>query len=117
MNFKSVTAIALCVVFVALVAFSWSPASVEATPQVQQNRNQMRQSSIQYAQLTISEGNYVFEVSGTNVRPRTFDLRGLYLNLGGRFRPTFTNLLGEIGADGWELVEVSQERDVYTFMR
>lgn len=61
----------------------------------------------EYATLsTAQNGNFVFDVGG-EVLPRTLSLNALFVELGGKGRPTFANLLNEIGADGWELIQVT----------
>lgn len=72
---------------------------------------------IQYAQLNVDGQSYIWEPSGLNVQPRSFSLIGLYRSFGGQNRASFVNLLGEIGNDGWQLVDVSQDRTSYTFVK
>ena len=90
-------------------------SSSGVTPQ--QPIRQQRTAAVEYAELTIQDGGYTFTVSGTNVRPRTYNLDGLYRFLGGQNTPNFVNLLGQIGSDGWTLVDVDPQRSVYLFKR
>lgn len=82
-----------------------------------QNPSAAASDVVEYAQLTISGNVYTFEEGGARFEPRKFDLDGMYRELNGRQRPSLVNLLQAIGTRGWELVDVSQDRDVYVFMR
>ncbi|MEL7496304.1 MAG: hypothetical protein AAFN77_01750 [Planctomycetota bacterium] len=100
--------IAVCIAGVGLV-----PIYATANPP-QQAANV---AGIEYAELRINDDSYTFDVSSSPNLPRSFSLVGLYRNLGGNLRPTKVNLLGEIGADGWQLIDVSNDRSIYTFAR
>ena len=109
-NYKNLLALVVVLVL-GVVALRWED-SVTA-----QQQRVVQSTQVEYAQLMILDEKYTFVVSGTNDVARTFDLAGLYRNLGGRFRPTLVNLLGEIGEDGWRLAEISEDQSVYTFQR
>lgn len=115
-NLAVVVAVACAFVWVAVSMAETQPTSVNA--QEVETTQVAQPSGIEYAELRINDGSYVFETSGSTQIPRTFSLNGLYRNLGGRSRNVSrVNLLGVIGEDGWQIVDVSQDRSVYTFAR
>ena len=102
-NYKKMLAV-VAVFAVGLIAIRW-----QSTVTAQQEQS-VRSAQVEFAQLLILNEKYTFVASGTNNIPRSFDLGGLYRNLGGRYRPTLVNLLGGIGEDGWRLVDISEDR-------
>lgn len=109
-----VVTLAAAILFVAASINSQAFASPNVAVQEQE---QIQTTNIEYAQLTIVNDQLTFEVGGTNPVPRTFTLNGLYRSLGGNQRASFVNLLGKLGEQGWQLVEISQDRSIYTFVR
>ena len=102
-----------------LVAWSLGIVPVDGKSVVAQEaaQEQAQPAGFQYAELRINGNQYVFDISGNRVIPRQFDLNSLYRFLGGRQRPSFVNVLGKIGDDGWQLIDVSPDRKTYTFAR
>lgn len=95
---------------IACTAYAASP------PQANQTVQQNRSNKWEYAELNLEAENQVtWAPSGSNVIPQVRTFRDLYGRMGGGQRATFVNLLGQIGADGWELVTTDQA--TWTFKR
>ena len=90
-----------------------------ASPQVSSRTTELtvnsQQTTWEYARLVTNGNNAAWHAGETNAVPQSFPLSTLYSRLGGRSRPNVTNLLNQIGKDGWELV-VTDER-IWTFKR
>lgn len=111
MNNKSHLALLLLIgALIAATSFAAGPAQVNGT------YPQASSSTWEYAQLTlVGQDQVIWSPSGTNIIPQTRTLRDQYGRLGGNQRATFVNLLGQIGADRWELVTVVES--TWTFKR
>ncbi|MEM7783111.1 MAG: hypothetical protein AAF623_07140 [Planctomycetota bacterium] len=103
----------ICSLFALILIPITSNALAPKPPQIQQAQQAV--SGIEYAQLTVSNGRYIFDVGG-NIQPREFDLVGLQRSLGSRERATFVNLLNAIGQEGWELIP-RDSSGIYLFKR
>ena len=90
-----------------------------AAPQISSRSTELtvnsQQSSWEYARLISNGADATWHAGETNAVPQTFPLNTLYSRLGGRSRPNLTNLLNQIGKDGWELVMTDET--VWTFKR
>ncbi len=88
---------------------------LRAAPQDPVNSQRNRAGSWEYGRLVVGDENYAWQGGESNVQPEVLNLDNLYRRIGGRSQATFTNLLNQIGKDGWELVTIDDT--VYTFKR
>ncbi|MFK7770400.1 MAG: hypothetical protein AB8B55_24535 [Mariniblastus sp.] len=112
MKNKSIFLTSLSVAAVLTAAFF--VASESNAKQTRSTQTSNATTVIEYAQLTETNGVYVWQAGDTTVRPQNRSLRALYRELGGSRQDTLVNLLNRIGASGWELVESSQSDESIT---
>lgn len=79
--------------------------SSDATPSVQ---------AVEYAMLDVEGENSVTWRIGGVVNERTETVRATYLRLGGQGRGTFSDLLDQIGAGGWNLIQEDGGRWIFS---
>ena len=104
--------------FAGLVLFALVVTAV-AAPQISTRTSQLninsQQSTWEYARLVTDGEQATWHAGETNAIPQTFPLNTIYKQLGGRSRANLTNLLNQIGEEGWELVATDESN--WTFKR
>lgn len=104
--------------FAGLVLFAFVVTAF-AAPQISTRDSQLtvnsQQSTWEYARLVTNGEQATWHAGETNAVPQTFPLNTVYKQLGGRSRANLTNLLNQIGKDGWELVSTDESN--WTFKR
>ena len=90
-------------------------AAPQLTSQTSRLSVNSQQTTWEYARLITNGTEATWHAGETNAVPQTFPLNTLYSRLGGRSRPNLTNLLNQIGKDGWELVATDESN--WTFKR
>jgi hypothetical protein len=69
----------------------------------------------EYARLAVDGDLASFQAGENNLDLEVLGIEDLYRRLGGSFRPNVTNLLNQIGREGWELVVIDD--GVWVFKR
>lgn len=121
MNIKNIAGIAVLVLTVAFAIQLVQQNNAEAQSPAQAVQAQVPASSqsaqaVEFARLLVEEnGEDVTWLIGGTDRVRTESVRAAYRRLGGTDRGTFSDLLNQIGAGGWNLVE--NNGNVWIFTR
>jgi hypothetical protein len=78
---------------------------------------QVTAQTFEFARLQFEDEDSVTWLIGGNARVRTESVRATYRRLGGRgtFPGSFSDLLNQIGSEGWNLTE--KDGDVWIFSR
>lgn len=113
---KNKSLVAAFLIVGAVIAVTSFAASPQQTSRTTQSVQRPATQTWQYAELTYEgDDKIIWSPSGTNEIPQIRTIRDQYSRFGGRHRATFVNLLGEIGADRWELITVDES--MWTFKR
>jgi len=97
------------------IAFLVQPANMQETlaaPQSSTRAQEAQQDSgsatvWEFARLRVESSDQVIWLVGGTQNPRTETVRGLFRRLEGSGNGTFADLLDQIGANGWRLVQLS----------
>ncbi len=111
MRFQSF-ATGLILLAVVVMFQPWASATSTASPVVTQQTPVA--SGWRFARLRVETDGRVTWLVGGEVNPRTESVRELFRRLGGRQNGTFSDLLNQIGAGGWQLAETSGNIWVFT---
>ena len=123
MNIKNIAGIAVLVLTVGLAIQLVQQNNAQAKSPVQgtqiasqQNSQSQNVQAVEYARLVVDEdADSVTWLIGGNDRVRTESIRETYRRLGGSGRGTFSDLLNQVGAGGWNLVQ--KDGQVWIFSR
>ena len=116
MKFQNVAGLAVLIVTVAFAIQLVQQNGVEAQETSSQQMQQSSISSVEYARLRVeSDGeNVTWLISGTD-RVRTESIRAAYRRLGGQDgRGRFSDLLDQIGSEGWNLIQTSDNTWIFS---
>ena len=109
MNFKNVAGVTVVVLVVAFAIQLGQQNKVEAQQAsqsvAQKSSTSQNAQAIEYAMLEVGENDTVTWLIGGNDRVRTESVKATYRRLGGKGRGSFSDLLNQIGSDGWNLVQ------------
>jgi hypothetical protein len=116
MNIKTVLGLTMVAVL-AIATFNLSTNTSVIGAPLQQEAEDNSQNLFSYARLVVTDGGEktTWFVGGANTNPRTESIRETYRKLGGKERPSFANLLDQIGLEGWRLLQ--KDGDTWIFVR
>ena len=117
MKFQDYAFVGLLIVAIAFVAQSFGPstssAALQEVPQAQEEA--IASGTLEYARLIVAGNNQVTWITGGDANPRTETIRSLFGRLDGRGTGTFGDLLDQLGANRWRLIQVNDT--VWIFSR
>ena len=117
MNSKNVFAITALVVAATFAIQLLQPNQpLQSTAQAQvAAKAAAKVAAIEFARLDYQDEDNVTWLIGGNVRVRTESVKATYRRLGGKGQGSFSDLLNQIGSDGWNLLQ--KDGNVWIFSR
>jgi len=115
MNTKNVFGIAALIIAAAFAVQMFQQTQAEARQPTTRLQTQSTSPAVEFARLEIVEEDAVTWLIGGNDPVRTESVRETYRRLGGTGRGSFSDLLNQIGSDGWNLID--REGNFWIFSR
>ncbi len=116
MNTKNVFGIAVLIVAAGFAIQMLQQDQAEAQQAATGNRATAQTTqAVEFARLEFEDEDSVTWLIGGNDRVRTESVRATYRRLGGAGQGSFSDLLNQIGSDGWNLIQ--KDGNVWIFSR
>lgn len=113
MKMQNVLGVAVLILTIALACQMVPDNSVTAA--IQNDQEAVSASAVEFARLQVDSDDEVTWLIGDTNLIRTESVRQTYRRLGGRGLGNFSDLLNQIGAGGWRLIQ--KDGDVWIFSR